>query len=79
MQIELIKQQIAQQMDCAFIEITGDGQHFQALVVSDAFIGKTRVQQQQMVYACLQSWITSGALHALSLKTLTVADWQANG
>ncbi len=59
MQIELIKQYITEQIDCAFIDITGDGQHFQALVVSDAFIGKTRVQQQQMVYACVQPWITS--------------------
>jgi stress-induced morphogen len=55
----------------AAIEITdlrGDGDHYQAYVESRAFVGKTRVQQHQMVYAALQGRV-GGVLHALALNT----------
>lgn len=79
MESEIIKQHISTQLKCEHIEIDGDGHHFQALIVSDDFIDKSRVKQQQMVYACIQSLITSGELHAISLQTLTIAEWQKNG
>ena len=47
--------------------------------MSDDFKDKSRVKRQQMVYACVQDWIASGELHALSLQTLTQEEWQANG
>jgi stress-induced morphogen len=49
-------------------DLRGDGDHYAAMVVSEAFRGKTRVQQHQMVYAALQGSM-SGALHALALTT----------
>jgi stress-induced morphogen len=49
-------------------DLRGDGDHFQATVESRSFVGKTRVQQHQMVYAALQGRV-GGVLHALSLKT----------
>ncbi|OYX82595.1 MAG: BolA family transcriptional regulator [Azorhizobium sp. 35-67-5] len=55
----------------AVVEITdlaGDGDHYAASVVSEAFRGKSRVQQHQMVYAALQGNM-GGVLHALALKT----------
>ncbi len=49
-------------------DLRGDGDHYQAYVESRAFIGKTRVQQHQMVYAALQGRV-GGVLHALTLST----------
>ncbi|MDR3449995.1 MAG: BolA family transcriptional regulator [Alphaproteobacteria bacterium] len=51
-------------------DLRGDGDHFQAFVESREFIGKTRVQQHQMVYAALQGRV-GGVLHALALNTST--------
>ena len=49
-------------------DLAGDGDHYAATIVSQAFKGKTRVQQHQMVYAALQGRM-GGALHALALTT----------
>jgi stress-induced morphogen len=49
-------------------DLAGDGDHYQARVVSTAFAGKTRVQQHKMVYDALQGRM-GGALHALALQT----------
>jgi len=49
-------------------DLRGDGDHYAAHVVSDAFRGKTRVQQHQMVYQALQGRM-GGELHALALQT----------
>lgn len=51
-------------------DLRGDGDHYSALVVSEQFRGKTRVQQHQMVYAALQGRM-GGELHALALQTAT--------
>jgi len=48
----------------------GDGQHFEALIVSEAFRGKSRVQRHQLVYAALGESMRS-EIHALSMRTLT--------
>ncbi len=66
-----IKQLIEQGLTCESIEIAGDGNHFEAMVVSSEFEGKRPVARQQMVYATVQHKISSGELHALSLKTIT--------
>jgi stress-induced morphogen len=49
-------------------DLAGDGDHYAATVVSEAFRGKTRVQQHQLVYESLQGNM-GGALHALALQT----------
>ena len=49
-------------------DLAGDGDHYAATVVSEAFRGKSRVQQHQLVYAALQGRM-GGALHALALQT----------
>jgi stress-induced morphogen len=51
-------------------DLAGDGDHYAAMVTSEAFWGKSRVQQHQMVYAALGSHM-GGALHALALTTKT--------
>ncbi len=54
-------------------DLRGDGDHYAANIVSKAFIGKSRVQQHQMVYAALQGNM-GGALHALALQTSAPAE-----
>lgn len=49
-------------------DLRGDGDHYAATVVSEAFRGKTRVQQHQMVYAALKGRM-GGELHAMALQT----------
>ena len=49
-------------------DLAGDGDHYAAVVVSEAFRGKSRVQQHQIVYAALRGRM-GGELHALALQT----------
>jgi stress-induced morphogen len=49
-------------------DLAGDGDHFGARVISEAFVGKSRIQQHQMVYAALKGKM-GGELHALALET----------
>ena len=49
-------------------DLVGDGDHWSATVVSEAFEGKTRVQQHQLIYQALQGRM-GGELHALALQT----------
>ena len=64
---------------CEHIEVRGDdGQHFEAVVVSAAFIGKNMVQQHQLVYQALGDKMRS-EIHALSMRTFTPEAWQNAG
>jgi len=54
-------------------DLRGDGDHYAAYVVSDAFKGKSRVQQHQMVYQALQGRMGT-ELHALALQTSAPPD-----
>ncbi len=56
--------------DCE-VTVTGDGRHFEAVVTSAAFAGKTPLQKQRMVMETVRAQIESDELHALSIKTLT--------
>lgn len=53
------------------VTVTGDGRHFEAVVVSADFAGKTPLQRQRMVMNTVRAQIESDELHALSIKTLT--------
>ena len=71
METEQIKKIIAACLSCEGLHVEGDGEHFEAILVSSGFVGKSRVQRQQMVNALLRPYFDSGELHALSMKTLT--------
>lgn len=73
-----VKRYIAQGLACEQLEVDGDGRHFQALIVSAAFEGKSRVQRHQLVYAALGERMRE-EVHALSMKTLTPAEAAAQG
>jgi acid stress-induced BolA-like protein IbaG/YrbA len=72
---ESIEHSIAQGMATTQLRVSGDGQHFEALIVSDEFAGKSMVQRHQRVYQALGDRMR-GEIHALSMKTLTPEEWQ---
>ena len=57
--------------------VTSDGSKYTAIVVSDAFEGKTMLAEQKMVYALMNEHIQSGVVHALTIKAYTPEEWQA--
>ncbi len=72
---ESIKKDIKNGMPTSYLTVVGDGQHFEAVVVSDEFAGMSRIQRQQRVNKALGDRIT-GDIHALSMKTFTPQEWQ---
>jgi acid stress-induced BolA-like protein IbaG/YrbA len=75
METSEIQRLIEADLPGAEVSVSGDGGHFEARVVSEAFEGKSLVAQQKMVYAAVSAHITSGALHALTIKTYTPEKW----
>jgi acid stress-induced BolA-like protein IbaG/YrbA len=72
---EDVKQYIAAGLACEHLAVEGDGQHFYATIVSDAFDGKRPIQRHQLVYAALGDRMKA-EIHALSMKTLTPDEWR---
>jgi acid stress-induced BolA-like protein IbaG/YrbA len=75
---ESVRQGIEGGLACEHLEVSGDGQHFEALVVSVAFEGRSRVQRHQLVYAALGGRMRE-EIHALSMRCLTPQEWHAAG
>ena len=75
---ESIKAGIEAGLPCEHVEVVGDGEHFQALVVSAAFAGRNRVQRHQLVYAALGERMRE-EIHALSMRTLAPQEWKTGG
>ena len=67
---------IAAGLACEHLEVEGDGRHFFATIVAAEFEGRSRVARHQRVYAALGDRMRE-QIHALSMKTLTPAEWQA--
>jgi acid stress-induced BolA-like protein IbaG/YrbA len=74
---EQVQKLIAAGLSCEHLQVEGDGHHFEAVIVSAEFVGKSRVQRQQRVNDVLRSHFNSGELHALSMKTHTPEEWSA--
>jgi acid stress-induced BolA-like protein IbaG/YrbA len=60
---------------CEHLEVTGDGRHWEALVVSPEFAGKRPIARHQRVYATLGERMRTDEVHALSIRALTPAEW----
>jgi acid stress-induced BolA-like protein IbaG/YrbA len=73
-----LKSIIAAGLPCERLEVEGDGRHWSALIVSAEFEGKRRIQRHQRVYATLGARMHTDEVHALSMKTLTPAEWAAS-
>ena len=82
MNLEQVESMIKAKLPDAQVEVqdlTGGGDHLQAIVVSSEFEGKTLVKQHQMVYAAVKEPMASEAFHALALKTYTPQEWKSAG
>ncbi|MDA8094799.1 MAG: BolA family transcriptional regulator [Betaproteobacteria bacterium] len=73
-----IQSYIERGLPCLHVTVDGDGHHFEAVIVSEAFRGKSIVQQHQLVYGALGDRMRQ-EIHALSMKTLTPEQWAARG
>ena len=71
-----IERYIAQGLACTHLQVEGDGRHFFATIVSAQFEGASRVVRHQLVYRALGDRMRE-QIHALSMKTLTPAEWAA--
>ncbi|MDN3922418.1 BolA family protein [Roseateles violae] len=71
-----VQQYIAAGLACSELQVEGDGRHFFATIVSSEFEGLNRVRRHQRVYRALGDRMRE-QIHALSMKTLTPAEWAA--
>ncbi|MEO5607567.1 MAG: BolA family protein [Polaromonas sp.] len=69
---------IATGLPCDHLEVSGDGRHWYATIVSSAFDGLRLIQRHQKVYATLGTRMQTDEVHALSMKTHTPAEWAAS-
>lgn len=76
MEVSEIKSLIENGLDGVEARVTGDGSHYEAIVIGECFDGQSMVAQQKMVYATLNEHITSGAIHAITIKAYTPAQWE---
>ena len=74
LQPDQIKGYLEDGLECEFVEVNGDGHHFEAVIVSSLFRGKSKVQQHQLVYRALGDRMRE-EIHALSMRTLTPEEW----
>jgi acid stress-induced BolA-like protein IbaG/YrbA len=81
MTAEELQALISAGLRCDHIEVSGDGRHWSAVIVSPEFEGKRAIQRHQRVYATLGNRMLTDEVHALSMKTHTPAEWarQAGG
>lgn len=70
-----IQDWISAGLPCEYIKVAGDGQHFEAVIVSAEFSGKLPVARHQRVYQALGDRMKA-EIHALSMRTLTPEEWQ---
>ncbi|MDX1529756.1 MAG: BolA/IbaG family iron-sulfur metabolism protein, partial [Gammaproteobacteria bacterium] len=76
MQPEELERLIQEGLADAEVRVSGDGRHFDAIVISDTFSGKSMLEQHRMVYAALGDRFDTDVVHALSIKTYTRKDWE---
>ena len=79
MTAEQLQQLIAAGLPCTHLSVEGDGRHWFATIVSGAFDGLRPIARHQRVYATLGERLQNDEVHALSMKTLTPAEWAAQG
>ncbi|HKJ94063.1 MAG TPA: BolA/IbaG family iron-sulfur metabolism protein [Gammaproteobacteria bacterium] len=76
---ETIKQLLEEGLNDARVEVVGDGQHFQALIVTPDFEGEALIARHRRVNAVLREHIDSNMLHAISMRTLTPGEAAGEG
>jgi acid stress-induced BolA-like protein IbaG/YrbA len=77
MQADEIESLLLEGLENCDVTVSGEGSHFDILVIGDVFAGLKAVKKQQLVYAALSSRIADGSIHAVNIRTYTPAEWQA--
>ncbi len=72
-----VRQLLASRLEDCDVEVSGDGRHFDLVVVGDVFEGLSPVRKQQLVYAALREEIADGRVHAVNMKTYTRSEWSS--
>lgn len=72
--IEDLQERIESAIPDAVVAVAGEGNRFEIRVVAGAFEGLSRVKRQQAVYAAIGDLISSGAVHAVTIRALTPAE-----
>lgn len=75
METQRVREMIERGISTSFVEVEGDGTHFQAVVVSEQFRGKPPLERHKLVYAALGDAMES-EIHAISIKTYTDDQWE---
>ncbi len=75
MNAEEIKSLVQEKLQGCEVFVAGEGSNYQVVVVGDVFVDLNAVKRQQLIYACLNEQIASGAIHALTIKTYLPAEW----
>ena len=75
METQQVREMIERGIQASYVEVEGDGTHFQAIVVSEQFRGKPPLERHKLVYAALGDAMES-EIHAISIKTYTDDQWE---
>ncbi len=70
-----LEHELAALPEVTLSQVTGDGYHYHVTLVSNVFTGLSTLARQKWVYAKLNAYIQSGALHAVQMKTFTNSEW----
>ncbi|ENW02523.1 MULTISPECIES: BolA family iron metabolism protein IbaG [Acinetobacter] len=76
MNIEQLTQILKEAFPEAEVAVSGQAGKFDLRIVDDQFEGKRTVTRQQAVYAPLNSYIASGAVHAVTIRAMTKDEWR---
>lgn len=72
---DIIYEKIAVGIKCTHLDVSGDGRHFDAVVVSDEFVSKPLLERHRMIYTALGE-LMKEEVHALSMKLYTKLEWE---
>ena len=75
MQAVEVKNFLEEKLPGTQVEVEGEGCNFQLNLISDELAGLGPVKRQQQIYAHLNEWIASGAIHAVTMKFFSRAAW----
>lgn len=64
---EEIKSRLNEELTPVTLELVMNGNHCDIKIISDRFVGLSKVKRQQLVYACLNDKIASGEIHAVNI------------
>ncbi len=69
-----IRQLLEERLPDCEIEVHGEGNKFQVLAIGDVFAGLNAVKRQQKIYQILNPHIATGAIHAVSMRLMTLSE-----